>query len=130
MTNTDLLEHTLAQIEAHPETWDQSMWAKRTECGTAYRFAGHAVALTHPDARFVSYSDCVILYPDTPLEGDAPISDTAAHLLGLDPYAAEVLFDPNNDLDRLRRLVADLVAGQPIDFFDKEPELAEAVDAR
>jgi hypothetical protein len=129
MTNVDLLERTLAHIEANPDTWDQSMWSKQTECGTAYCFAGHAVALTYPDAQLHFYSDTVTIYPGTPLAEDVQISETASELLGLDGYESEVLFDANNALDRLRRLVADLAAGRTIDFFDA-PAATEAEASR
>ncbi len=129
MTNVDLLERTLGHIETNPDTWDQATWVRPADCGTALCFAGHAIAIAHPDAQFLSFTGIVVLHPGTPLEEDVDIPDTAAELLGLDWRESEVLFDPNNNLDRLRSLVADLVAGRPIDF-PADDAAAEAVDAR
>lgn len=36
--NVENFKKVLAQIEAHPETWDQTHW----HCGTKHCFAGHA----------------------------------------------------------------------------------------
>ena len=44
--NLPLLRKVLDHIDAHPDEWNQSMWATETECGTAYCVAGHAVAMT------------------------------------------------------------------------------------
>lgn len=46
--NLPLLRAVLAQIDAHPERWNQKDYATRGECGTAFCVAGWAVHLTHP----------------------------------------------------------------------------------
>lgn len=45
MADIDRLEAVLGEIIAHPETHEQRMWATKTECGTSYCFAGHAVSM-------------------------------------------------------------------------------------
>lgn len=128
MTNADLLQRTLAHIEAHPDEWNQDHWAKRTACGTSFCFAGTAVHLTHADARFLfdpweDWATHVQVGRDY-----YDIEAFATDLLGLDEHDAKVLFAPDNDLDRLRHLVADLVDGRRIDVV--HGEVGEAVDAR
>ena len=44
--NTELFDRIAAQIEAHPELYDQGTFGERTECGTAHCIAGHAVVLS------------------------------------------------------------------------------------
>jgi hypothetical protein len=135
MTNTALLERVLAQIEAAPAQWDQGNYASQTdlangECGTAYCFAGWAVALTYPAAKF-AFTDTQSHWPTdrtattvvlNPAEftGPAVIDAVARDLLGISDKTAEVLFEGGNSLDDLRRMVADLVAGRPIDFDDED----------
>ena len=52
--NVDLFVRVLAQIEKHPETWNQSVW----DCGTAACFAGWTVRLgAAVDNAHPSYSD-------------------------------------------------------------------------
>lgn len=130
--NVALLRQTLAHIEAHPETWYQATWRNpNAECGTSYCFAGWAATLSGaqwdknsndvavsslPQAVREEWSD----YNEDVGDGWIHISDAAAQLLGLlqrhqeDGYtsysapAADDLFDPDNDLDDLRRIVAEL----------------------
>jgi hypothetical protein len=105
MTETDGPNHqlfvdVLAQIEKHPETWDQD-----TFCGTAMCFAGHAVALAGEqwtcDERAADllgiprwFSDEYVVahgshfYPDHPFGGDNTLHDLyriSADILGIDP---------------------------------------------
>jgi hypothetical protein len=119
MANADLLQRTLAQIEAHPDAWNQHNWALRTDCGTSYCFAGWAVTLTHPTARPVfivghPVANAIVLNPDTENAEEWQIADLAAHLLQLRTDEADELFDEDNTLDTLRDMVADLVAGASI----------------
>lgn len=44
--NEPLLRETMAQIEAHPELWNQSVFFRDTDCGTVGCFAGWAVKLS------------------------------------------------------------------------------------
>jgi hypothetical protein len=120
MPNTELLQRTLAQIEAHPEAWNQEAWASKTDCGTAYCFAGHAVALTYPDAvpMFEGASTTgFVSIPQHPERTLWYVPDLAGEVLGLTHGPASILFDCVNTLDDLRAMVADLVAGGDLERF-------------
>ena len=45
MANAEKIREVLDYITKHPEEWDQSIYARRTECGSAYCVAGLAVVL-------------------------------------------------------------------------------------
>jgi hypothetical protein len=94
--NHDLFVRVLAQIEKHPETWNQ-----RAFCGTAMCFAGHAVALSGEEwtddnraaallgipAWYDPSRPSSAFYPDHIFEGDNTLSDLyvkSADILGLD----------------------------------------------
>lgn len=122
MANNDLLQRTLAQIEAHPETWNQNRWARRTACGTAYCFAGTALALTYPDMRPVYFNNSlatneVVLNPGAEVREHVYVRDHAMRLLDLDDMDAGELFHEDNTLDDLRLMVADLIAGRPLNAY-------------
>lgn len=112
--NTPLLRRTMEQIETHPETWDQANY----RCDTGMCFAGWACELsggtwsTGPDGPL---SDYLIAEPDDgeDMFGRWDMRLVTAHnrarrLLGLDGGQADELFDQDNDLDDLRRMVAEL----------------------
>jgi hypothetical protein len=112
------MRDTLAHIEAHPDEHDQSMFARRTPCGTTYCFAGHAVLLGDPDAQFywVGYG-----YPGVEVSdhldgptmnrtGHVHIEEYAAHLLGLDGDEINDLFFEFGPLDVVRQRVEDILA--------------------
>jgi hypothetical protein len=44
--NVDLMLAVREQITSHPETHDQTMWGRKTECGTTYCIAGWAAVLS------------------------------------------------------------------------------------
>lgn len=113
--NVALLRQTLAHIEAHPEQWNQEMWAN--ECGTAFCFAGHAVLqagchiLASRETVEWSTIPSEIATAAFPLRGSAPsIRAVAMRLLGLDDGQALTLFCGDNSLDDLERIVDDLCA--------------------
>jgi hypothetical protein len=127
----ELAERVLAQIEEHPEQWQQGEWAFRADCGTVYCFAGWAVRLAHPEAEFLfgvsSLRDGSATLAQ--LGGSPPrdIKDLATELLGLRWRGADVLFDGRNTLEELREYVRQLSAGAsfltPSDrFLDDEEE--------
>jgi hypothetical protein len=94
--NADLARRTLAAIEADLPHWRQSSWISKTDCGTAYCFAGWAVKLhdgTDPDEK-------------------TPIQYKAEEALGLDPWLAKPLFDGSNTLGELREMVAQYAAAE------------------
>jgi hypothetical protein len=130
--NVDLLKRTLAYIEAHPDEWDQSMWATTGVCGTTFCFAGTAVHLSGGRPYFDNlYSDdatdAYFVVPGSvpeatgrPGEYENKYSTVARKLLGLDIDQGTELFDENNKLSDLRRIVAKLTAvgsaldGEPV----------------
>lgn len=97
--NIDLATDVLTQIELEPERWDQSDWVSYKQCGTAYCFAGWAVALTTG--------------PDYVAGNPTTIRDTATAALDISDDEADDLFHGGNDLRYLYVLVADL-AGMTI----------------
>jgi hypothetical protein len=111
MPNIDLLRKTMAHIEAHPETWEQAHWVSDKGCGTAYCFAGWTAALSGASIDSKGHVDL----PDGMR---MHVSDYAAQLLGIplqDTFADAVLevdhlFNGDNDLDALRRIVDELCA--------------------
>jgi hypothetical protein len=118
MPNTELLRRTLAHIEAHPFQWDQDSWAIRTECGTSYCFAGTALMLSEiePDWREADRDEATgDLYTRWANVGGKTrlISDVAQEALELSDSDAARLFDPYNDLEALRHIVAQLTAHEP-----------------
>lgn len=116
--NVPLMTATLTHIETHPEEWDQGDW--RSRCGTACCFAGRAVLL-HGGQFAVRASGRVSPIRVVPPGADPAdesqwrcVAEYAAEILGIDgPDAfddhAVPLFSPYNDLDDLRRMVADFV---------------------
>lgn len=112
--NVELLQRTLAQIEAHPELWEQREWRTETDCGTAYCFAGWAAVLS--GAAFVRHEDGSLSYEYVipPGGGDSIwIQDYAAQVLGIGSRHAMDLFDGYNTLADLRAFVGELTAGEP-----------------
>lgn len=115
--NTDLLQRTLEHIEAHPEEWDQTVWA----CETSACFAGHAVWLSG----LATVDDEV-----TVADGSAKhVGAAAEELLGLTPLQSAELFASGNELDDLRLIVKTLVdAGlTPLQLRARELERAESL---
>jgi hypothetical protein len=128
MANAQLLERTLENIETNPKTWRQGAYAIQSpDCGTAYCYAGHAVALADPDAVFQfnpsGYGSALAVSVTT---GSArspevrTISAYAQELLEIDESDAQVLFDAANTLHDLRSMVAALVAGDSLDELDRD----------
>lgn len=110
--NKDLLKRTLAAIEADPASWNQSWW----RCETAMCFAGHAAILSgatwvYEYGKAPSLSHGIMV--DTP-EGECTDVDWYAEcVLGLSSKQAERLFDEDNSIGQLRRIVAELCEEEP-----------------
>lgn len=96
--NTDLAERVMAQIKDHPETWEQGYWATKTDCGTAHCVAGWACTLSGQQIEMRTSG-----LGNYTAEGH--VSDVARRLLGLTPLRGHALFDGENDLDTIERLV-------------------------
>lgn len=104
--NVELLDRTLAHIEAHPEEWDQGAW----RCETGLCFAGTAAVLSgakwlHPLGHQQDH-----WVRGRGSQQSEPAAWRAQRLLGLDEDQADELFAAHNTLDDLRRIVADLKA--------------------
>lgn len=120
MPNVGLLRAVLAEIEADPAAWDQRSWARRTQCGTTYCFAGHAVRLGMPDAEMVWSMDwdapdgfevaMRVLLADGSKQN---ISAAAAQLLGVQGKQLYALFygEEADTLAGLRLVVEEICAG-------------------
>lgn len=116
MTNTpnhDLFIDVLAQIERHPERWNQRQWAKKTECGTSFCFAGWVCVLTLPlheqDFHWqpdLSTSSRVLVAGRTTR---GHVMDVASQELGINTGQAQELFEIYNRLDDLYKISADIL---------------------
>jgi hypothetical protein len=114
-----LLWKVYDHIVAHPEEWDQTMWARRipNQCGTAFCFAGHAVQMVAQDAApawGVENREGIVDNGDIDLckawyvqSGDELrlYSEVARELLGLTEVEAGDLFAAWNELGDLHRIL-------------------------
>ncbi len=118
MPNAYLLRRTLAHIEAEPHSWNQFVWARRTDCGTAMCFAGWAVTLAGAQVDFRRFGDELstnVITPESRSElglRTLYIDEAAQELLDLSLEEAEELFAGANSIKRLRALVAELAVGE------------------
>lgn len=123
--NIELLTKVMEHIEAHPDEHDQSFWAHRSDCGTAFCFAGHAVNMTlRPDeSLYWEKLDApgVELVGATWIETDplsqtyqppVLISERAARVLGLTVSEASDLFMATNTHHCLREAVDRLIEAE------------------
>lgn len=122
--NVDLLNRTLAHIEANPDEWDQHTWRRKTECGTAMCFAGWAVTFsggqwTEPAVEIpdpIGYDRSHFLtaepedYADEACNAAIPVDDRACRVLGLTSKQADRLFWGGNTLADVREIVAEICA--------------------
>lgn len=135
--NVELLQRTMAYIDAHPEQHDQGEWVERKpECGTAACFAGWAAILEFGEG--VIFDDGEMLgfrlpapYSNRRHDGLFPLmSQQAAHLLGLTSVQAYTLFNACNTRGMLRAMVNDLVAtgelAGDVDWYDAEVDWHDA----
>jgi hypothetical protein len=107
--NVPLLRKSLEHITAHPEEWDQKVWAKRTDCGTACCLAGTALAIQGYEFEwsFGAFSREAFATAD-----GENIGDTAQEELGLTDDEADALFSETNSLSRLWALANDYTDGE------------------
>ncbi|MEW1959780.1 hypothetical protein [Kineococcus sp. NPDC059986] len=107
--NWPLVDAVLAQIEAHPETWNQEHW----RCGTSFCFAGWAVEMS-PDASWVEdegwADDVKLLVHGVVMK--YPPGHAAAHLLNLPGDAGDDLFEATNSLDDIKAVIRNIRAGE------------------
>ncbi len=93
----DLVVAAMAQIEMHPETWDQATWKNDAgDCGTTYCLAGWMAQLDGQEwgsDEFLAGTDW------------SHVGDWACNVLApSDKWATKIdrLFDADNTLDMLR----------------------------
>lgn len=113
------MRKTLEHVTAHPEEWDQGMWAQQTACGTTACFAGHVVADAGYDFLWGLNGET---NPDGSYNTDAwyasvdgqkqYISVVAARLLGLSLEQAESMFSVANGLGDLWELASRYTNGE------------------
>jgi hypothetical protein len=111
--NDELFIAVLAQIEKHPETWDQGVW--RSACGTSFCFAGWALHLSGIQWVAPLRNEAMYRYVHTEV-GTRPAWAVAVELLGLpylddflEPEEGRLLFSPLNTFAQLYRISADLM---------------------
>lgn len=88
--------------------WDQSGWAQRTDCGTAYCIAGYTVMTALPSAVAVEgdYGDL-----DLFIDGrEALWGNTAQELLGLTGEERSDLFSGDNTIADVRDVAEQIAA--------------------
>lgn len=124
--NVPLLRKVLEHITAHPEEWDQEVWAKKTtenSCGTACCvagwtavFSGHSLVWDEGEALAVRRPDDwngLTGFSPTGITADlVHISYLAREELGLDDGAACALFAGGNSLSRLWALAHHFTNGE------------------
>ena len=131
--NRTLLTETMAQIDAHPEDWEQSTW----RCGSGMCFAGWAATLNDrewvdtPDGQ---YSTHVVVPPGFPYSGPAPrplinegkavegeytvsVSTAAQYDLGLTSSQADAMFSGSNSRETLHKMVDALLENETADLY-------------
>ncbi|WP_063042268.1 MULTISPECIES: hypothetical protein [Nocardia] len=101
--NWPLLADAVVQIILHPETWNQSYYAAKTDCGTAFCVAGWVTRLAGAEPVFEgdhwATTDCI-------LNGRQRYIDAASsELLGLDLVRGDSLYDGDNSLETILKLV-------------------------
>lgn len=133
--DVELLQRTMAHIEAHPEQHNQYEWvATDPDCGTAACFAGWAAILKFGES--VIHDDGLPHFKlPAPYDRDASgvpraMSEQAAALLGLTLDQAHTLFDAGNSREALRLMVNDLVETGDLhgdsDYYDAEVDWADS----
>lgn len=115
MANIAKLEAVLGQIKAHPEQHNQKFWAKKTECGTSYCFAGWAVVLEGGyEIDLASRGPDGVKFAVTSSGRTRHICGIAKDILGLNMTDAMTLFHQANTVDDLERMVKNLANDLPI----------------
>lgn len=100
--NQPLLRETMDTILAKPEAHNQEFYARRTECGTAYCFAGTALVLSGEDFAFSSNHYGEVSWD---LASGKPLFITACMILGIRPDDAMTLFHGDNTVEDLKHMV-------------------------
>lgn len=126
--NLTEIEAIITYVEDHPEEWRQTEWAVRTECGTAYCMAGHAVVRAGYHVPLVGQN-----VGSCSCEKGGQwelISIAAAQVLELDHDEALTLFACSNTLDDLKLIVKAWSNGQQVERVIDLDEVGGYVDSR
>jgi hypothetical protein len=105
------LDAAIAYIEAHPLEWNQHWWFTRTACGTACCLAGTVAMLdgwTPANWTRGFAADTQEAWEVEKNGAPRYVREVAAELLGVSRLAAYVLFAGDNDLDRIKKIRAEL----------------------
>jgi hypothetical protein len=111
--NMPLLRRILHQIDEHPETYEQSVYASDSPCGTSYCVAGHAAVMSGAKPywqRLDPLSTEPYFRADETEDGEM-IRVVAQQALGLTDDEACQLFDSENCREDVE-LVAYRIAGR------------------
>lgn len=130
MLNVKLLREVLDYIKANPQKWNQDAWFKVSvdkqgepifnkvtlqfeevnSCNTALCFAGHAALMSGFDAppRY-DYEVWRGWGPGLPKGERMDVDQYATEVLGLSTNQADVLFNGDNSLEDLERIVGKLI---------------------
>jgi len=105
MLNLPLFDKVMKLIELEPERWEQSTWAYKAECGTAFCFAGHVVNLTMPEDAYFPFSEFDRETARVVIDGAMnSISTVAMRELGISAGEAVALFNGGNTMTDIRRI--------------------------
>lgn len=127
--DAERLRHLVAWAESEdakaraglPSEWNQGIWSNA--CGTACCIAGK-VALEDGGKPIAIARPCtnatVVSSFRMPDGSEVDTSIYAQSALGLGDHQAEALFESSNDLDRVRRLVDDIIEGREVYTSDEE----------
>jgi hypothetical protein len=110
MANVDLLYKVLDHIRENQDQHDQSSWARKTDCGSSFCFAGWTVQLSDYEIvwnqRFQQEGADFCTAPG----GDYfySIEHVAQSLLGLDILQKQALFFTSQTFDDVESVVKDI----------------------
>lgn len=119
------LDAIVAYIEAHPEEWDQSYWAAKTACGTAYCIAGFAVIGAGAKPLFRNgYESTDAIFCSFPGSSEEYlISELAQEVLRLDESQSDHLFESTKTLEDIKAMIENWRAGRTVyEFADEKWE--------
>lgn len=108
--NLPLLRKVLAQIDQHPEEWNQQEWFTETACGTAACVAGHACLMSGDKP---GGDECpttgVVITVNTADGSVLGVQERAQSLLGLTDGECD-MFDPENTRADIQRYAEQIAA--------------------
>jgi hypothetical protein len=108
--NAELAYRVLDHIDAHPEQWDQGIYIRKAECGTAACFAGWTVLLS--GAKPISGFQTRVAFNgkevSVPLLAEKLLGAVPAIAYGNENFHDAGLFDPGNTREDLGRLVLEI----------------------